>query len=113
MSSFCKKRFLITQGHHLTNAKLALPDHGAIYARVVFVQANESLHHFRISLDCVWIEVNHDTSLVLQRNANDRSAVPFSKGQGVAHPTIFREGFRAICFNHYVWSKSAQIKLSA
>src|SRR5947208_3445736 len=52
------------QGHDLTDTKLARPNHRAVYAGVILVHTNNSLHHFRISLGCVWVKINHDTSLV-------------------------------------------------
>src|SRR6202035_6172759 len=91
-----------------TQAKLAGPDDCAVYAGVILVQTNNSLHHFRISLGCVWVKINHDTSLILHSNLDCCPAVPFTKNQFPAHPSVFRKRLSTICFYHNVWSKSAQ-----
>jgi hypothetical protein len=49
---------LPSQGHDLTDTKLARPDHRPVCAGVILVHANNSLHHFRISLGCVWVKIN-------------------------------------------------------
>src|SRR5207253_10291674 len=46
--------------HDLTDTKLARLNHRAVYAGVILVHTNNSLHHFSISLGCVWIKINHD-----------------------------------------------------
>jgi hypothetical protein len=47
---------------------LAHADHRAVYAGAILVHTNNSLHHFRISLGCVWVKINHDTSLIPHSN---------------------------------------------
>src|SRR5438874_4537884 len=97
------------QGHDLTDTKLARPNHRAVYAGVILVHTNNSLHHFRISLGCVWVKINHDTSLVPHSNPEGCPAGPFTKHQCPAHPSVFLKRLSAICFDHNVWSKSAKV----
>src|SRR5262245_8038727 len=101
------------QGHYLANTKLARPDHGAVYAGVVFVQTNHRSHHVRISRGCVWIKINHDTALIPHRNPDSGAAVPFPKYQGPAYPSVFLKRRSAICFDHHIWPKSSQVKVTA
>ena len=100
---------LFSQGHDLTDAKLARPDHRAVYAGVILVQTNNSLHHSRIFFGCIWIEINHDTSLILHINLDGRTVVTFTKHQCPAHPSVFLKRLSAITFDHNVWSKSAKV----
>src|ERR1700676_1917985 len=104
---------LPSQGHDLTDTKLARPDHRAVYAGAILVHTNNSLHHFRISLGCVWVKIYHDTSLIPHGNPEGRTAVPFTKHQCPAHPSVFRKRLSAICFDRNVWSKSAKVNVSA
>src|SRR5258707_11183480 len=100
---------LLSQGHDLTDTKLARPDHRAVHAGVILVHTNNRLHHFRIFLGCVWVKINHDTSLIPHRNPDGWPAVPLTKHQCPAHPSVFRKRLSATCFDHNVWSKSAQV----
>src|SRR5947209_5896215 len=48
---------LLSQRQDLTDTKLAHPDDRTVYAGVILVHTNNSLHYFRISLGCVWIKI--------------------------------------------------------
>src|SRR6185295_12089887 len=107
-------RYLLPfQAHDVTDTKLTSPDHRTVCAGVIPVHPNDSLHHFRIPLGCVWVKINHHTSLIPQRNTDcghrGCPAIPFTKHQGPAHPAVFLKRLSVVCFNHNVWSKSAKI----
>src|SRR3981081_3260913 len=91
---------LPSQGHDLTDTKLARPDHRAVYAGVILVHTNNSLHHFRIALGCIRVKINHDTSLIPHSNPDGCPAVPITKHQCLAHPSVVskrRKRLRALC----------------
>jgi hypothetical protein len=104
---------LRSQGHDLTDTKLARHEHRAVYAGAILVHTNNGLHHFRISLGCVWVKINHDTSLIPHSDPEGCPAVPFTKHQCPAHPSVFLKRLSPVCFDHNVWSKSAKVNVSA
>jgi hypothetical protein len=88
-------------------------DHSAVHAGVIPFDTNNSFHHFRISRDCVWVEVNHDASLILHGNLYSCSAFRFTKHQGSAHPLVFLEWRILYCFEDNIGSKSANVEVTA
>jgi hypothetical protein len=93
--------------------KLTRVNRGGVYAGTISIQTNHSLHHTGVSLGGVGVEIDHDTSFVTHRNLHRRSAIPFTKAQRAAHPSVFLKGFTTICFDHDVWSKSEKLNVSA
>ena len=85
--------------HDLTYAKIASSDDRAVHAGVIIVHTNYGFHDFRISLGCVRVEVDHDTSFIPHRDFHCGRVVPFTKDQRLAHPFVFLKRLGVSCFD--------------
>jgi hypothetical protein len=100
---------LCFQCHSLADAAFTEPDHRGVNTGIIAVQANDRFHYFRIALDCVWVEIHHDATLVLHRDADRGAIVSFPEQQCAAHPIVFQKRLSAFCFEHDVRSEPAKV----
>jgi hypothetical protein len=82
----CPTLPLSSQGHDLTPTKLTRPHYRAVYAGLILVHANNnSLHHVRISLGCVWAKIKRLGMSDMRQEPLIRSLTR-SVGMNVARP---------------------------